>query len=147
MDGFLILQYDAIRRILEKAHENFFYVTDEKKWKVAEYWEGEKLLQAAIEGNVRFRGDCEDFAVVCMGKLRAKNLKARLVICKTETGEGHCICEVASDDMKEAYFLDNRYKTLQTRRQLKGYTFHSTSPWNPQPGDRRPWKRVVQPKK
>ncbi len=141
--GFSIMRYDILRTIHAQTFKDFTYQFDKDKWKVPEFWEGEQILRPAIEEGKGFTGDCEDFAMVCLQKAMKAGFKARLVFCKVETGEGHCICEVASEDNKEAFYFDNRFRHLAEISHLKGYEFYSVSPWNPQPGEKRPWELVA----
>lgn len=141
--GFSTQQRDQLRQIHADTLRAFTYKYDKDKWKVEDFWEGEKLLKSAIADGARFTGDCEDFATVCLHRAIAAGYDARLVVCWVETGEGHAICEVASEDDTEAWFFDNRRRTLVNRNGLEGYRFHSVGPWNPKPGDTRLWERAV----
>ncbi|MDH2154042.1 transglutaminase-like cysteine peptidase [Stenotrophomonas sp. GD03657] len=139
-----ITDYDFIRYHYRKLLENFKYKTDQQKHGVLEFWENDEVLQSALKG-LTLVGDCEEFARTCMMKARERiELKARLIVCLTELGEGHCICEVSSLDEKESYILDNRQQQLMTYDKLK-YTFVAASPWNPEPGDKRSWIRLAPP--
>lgn len=139
--AFSLSDYQFLLRLHKDLFNRFEYVTDERKWATLEYWEPESTRAVGIEGK-SFSGDCEEFALNAMTICMKNGLDARLVFVYTELGEGHCICEVASRDKTQAYFLDNRQKTLATRSTLKGYKFHSVSPWNPVPRDTRQWHRV-----
>ena len=87
-----------------------------------------------------FHGDCEEFARAAMLETRNRpSLKARLVACIVETGEGHCVCEISNADGSDAFILDNRQHQLVQYNTLPHYTFVCASPWNPQPGESRPW--------
>lgn len=136
-----ITDYDFIRYHHRKFLENFQYKSDMSQHGVLEFWADDEALQSAIKG-LTFSGDCEEFARTCMLKARERTqLKARLVVCITEKGEGHCVCEVSSLDEKEAYILDNRFQQLM-RYDKTGYKLIAVSPWNPEPGDKRRWAMV-----
>lgn len=140
--GFPITDYDFIRQAHRKLLGQFEYKTDREQHQVLEYWAGDEMLAAAVKG-LKFVGDCEEFARACMLKMRERGIKARLVYCLVETGEGHCICEVASADNKEAYLLDNRHDTLKTSTQLSNYKYLRVSQWNPMPGSKALWMHVA----
>ena len=137
--GMPITDYDFIRHNYLELLRQFTYRTDQERHGVEEYWSGDAELVADLK-DFRFEGDCEEFARACLLKLRERiNVKVRLVVCRDETGAGHCVCEVSSLDNKEAYILDNRQQQLMAFDKLKGYTFYYASPWNPMPADKRPW--------
>ena len=135
-------EFHQLRRLKDEMERLHTYVSDRKKWSVNEYWENDPVILASALHNVPLRSDCEDYAMTAMHKAMALGFNARLAVCYVETGEGHCICEVASRDGTQAYYLDNRFPALRTLGQLHGYRFLSVSPWNPQPGDKRPWLQV-----
>ena len=139
--GFPISQYDYIKHWHEQLFSRFEYVSDQTQFQIPEFWIDEAQLQQQLVTRT-IRGDCEEFARACMAKYRQIGLKTRLVLCTTETGEGHCVCEVASADGTEAYIADNRRKSITTSDKLQGYTFIAVSPWNPEPGETRPWALV-----
>lgn len=139
--GFPISHYDYIKHWHKQLLSRFNYVSDQSQFQVPEYWINDADLKAMVDGK-RFKGDCEEFARACMLKYREIGLKARLVVCTVETGEGHCVCEVVSADGKEAYIADNRFTSIMTSDRMKGYTFLGASPWNPEPGDKRNWTAI-----
>lgn len=142
--GFTSKQRDELSAIHDEVFNNFTYVDDQTSHGVADYWEDDKVLLPAVTKNAPIKGDCEEFAMVCMRKAIAAGYQSRLVVCLDETNNGHCIAEVISSDATQAYYFDNRRKTLATRQSLIGYTFYSVSPFNPQPGENRPWELVAQ---
>jgi hypothetical protein len=105
-------------------------------------WEPDSKLQPAELSSVKFVGICESYARVGLARCTAQGIKARLVVCYDELGEGHCICEVSDDQEQEAWYLDNRQDHLAVRDDLVKYKFLGVSPWNPKPGDTRPWMLV-----
>ncbi len=132
-------QVNQLKRIHAELMDRMTYQTDLEKFKVVDYWEG----AAAIRPSGSFRGDCEEFSMLAVMKARQLGLNARLVVCRDETGEGHCIAEVADPKLLTSYFFDNRQRRLVTLKELAHYRFYSVSPWNPLPGDTRPWVRVA----
>lgn len=114
-----------------KVFESFRYTTDKKQYGQNEKW---SIPPEFSEGMI-FRGDCDDFAMMCRSLCREAGLEnSRLVVCYTETGEGHLVCEV------EGYILDNRYRGLETKDSLtsEGYKWVAISGYNP--GDQ--WRGI-----
>ena len=74
----------------------FTYVSDLRHYGVPEKWAMPDLEEPIV-------GDCEDFALACRAMCRKHGYKSRLVFCKTETNEYHCVLEV-----NDEYILDNR---------------------------------------
>lgn len=144
MPGFpkdALTRLEKIKAVLTRQHN---YITDGKKWRMMDYWENDDVLAPMVDGVKTLNSDCEEYAIVAMRKANLDGFHARLVACFDETGEGHCICEVSSDDGTEAYYFDNRKKRVVTINGLKGYQFYSVSPWDPQPNETRPWQLVTQ---
>lgn len=141
--GFTDKQYAQLEAMHAEVFRNFTYVDDQTSHGMADYWEDDQVLKPAVTKNSPIKGDCEEFAMICMRKAMAAGYQARLVVCLDELNEGHCICEVVSADVTQAYYFDNRRQHLATRQSLIGYTFYSVSPFNPQPGEKRPWELVA----
>ncbi len=131
--------YVQLRAIHKRNMARFVYKTDLEQFKKHEYWIDEKVLQAYVGTKLQFVGDCEEFARVCMFEAIAAGFDARLVICKIENGEGHCVCEVADPKRQQAWYMDNRRTKLVDVKGLAGYVFYAASPWNPMAHDARPW--------
>ena len=145
MAGFDRGDYALLTDMYRQIRERFTYITDEEKHGEVEHWEDSSTLKnIARTGVTRFTGDCEEFALVSMDKVRAMGFNARLAVCRVETGEGHLICEVGSRDFTEVFYFDNRQIKVATLKDLKGYKFAAVSPWNPKPADERPWFKVEQ---
>ncbi len=143
MSGFKRGDYGQLSELHRQIFEKFSYMTDTEKHGLVERWEDSTTLKnIGRTGITRFTGDCEEFALVSLDHAIRQGYNARLVVCYTEQNEGHAICEVASPDYAEAYYLDNRSHKLAVRKDLKGYRFVAVSPWNPEPGDQRPWMKV-----
>lgn len=136
--SFTIREYEYVKETHRELFSQFVYRTDKESHGLVEFWKRDEDLASAIEGK-RFYGDCEEFARACMLRLMERGYKARLVYCLTELGDGHCVCEVASQNNREAYILDNRYPQLMTHAKLKGYKFISASQWRPIPGGKANW--------
>lgn len=138
--GFTDKQTSDLQAMARRVHANFKYEYDSKRFGLTEYWEDQSNIPMPVRS--QFLGDCEQFAMISVMEANRLGIAARLVICLTETGEGHCIAEICSADGKAAYYLDNRKRGLAVRSDLKGYSFYSASPWNPKRGETRPWLRL-----
>ena len=95
-----MLIQDALQAVLDRAHQGHRYVTDREQYRRPEHW------------TIGLVGDCEDFALWSRQELAALDIEADLVLCVTETGEGHLVCAVGG------WVLDNRYRWLQRRDDL-----------------------------
>lgn len=144
MSGFDHGAYGALTSLHRDIREKFTYRSDKDKWGLVEHWEDSSTLRnLRSSGVTKFTGDCEEFAMVAMDNAMRLGFNARLVTCYTENGEGHCLCEVASSDFTEAYYLDNRFVRLAASADIAKYKIVSVSPWNPQAGETRPWQRAA----
>lgn len=143
MAGFTPAQFNKLSSLFLTAFGQFTYETDRSKYGVEEYWEQITRTSPEVRTRMPLKGDCEAFAMLCMQKLINAGFNARLVVCRTERGEGHCICEVVSSDSQEAVYFDNRRTRVSQRRDLTGYTFLAVSPYNPVPGETRPWHAII----
>lgn len=136
---FSAAQLRQLKHLHAELLDRMTYQTDQEKFGKPDYWEGAHVLRP--QGP--FRGDCEEFAMLAVQRVQVLGLPGRLVTCWDETGAGHCIAEVASEDFQASCFLDNRQLRLATRQDLHAYRFYAVSPWNPVPGDTRAWHKVV----
>lgn len=93
-----------LRQVQRAAQRGHTYVDDKKQYGVPEHWD------------ISLKGDCEDYALWCREELKKHGIASDLVVCFTETGEAHLVCSV------EGWILDNRYKTVRRRDDLK-YTW------------------------
>ncbi len=145
MAGFERGDFGKLSDLFRLIREKFVYITDREKHGLVERWEDSSTLKnIGRSGITRFTGDCEEFSLVSMDKVRERGYHARMVLCLVETGEGHAICEVASPDYKEVYYFDNRQTKPVTNKELSKYKFIAVSPWDPEPADKRPWLKVKQ---
>lgn len=123
----------AVRAVHAWALNHFIYERDDSRWAgdrwliLGERWETDAELIADIDRDGYVRGDCDAFAKLCWLALRHQGIPSRLVMCTTETGEGHLVCEA------EGWVLDNRMPTLQPRADLEriGYRWQSMSAFEP----------------
>lgn len=70
---------DQCRDIVLKVHARFEYVPDLERWQTLEYWIGR------LDGNLRvgnWKGDCEDFALICRDECDVLFIPNRLVLCE-----------------------------------------------------------------
>lgn len=91
---------NRLQEVLDLAHQGHRYVTDMAKHGMPEHWCAELV------------GDCDSFALWCRAELLVKGVSSDLVLCRTETGEGHLVCSV------DGYILDNRHKWVTSRDDL-----------------------------
>lgn len=92
--------YNIAESINARVNFNTQYRTDLMQYGVPEFW-----IQAGKYG------DCEDYALAKRNALLSKGFAiadVNLVVCITETGDGHCVLLVKTD--KGNYILDNRYE-------------------------------------
>lgn len=111
---------ERLDSIHKKIFSKFTYKTDEAKYGELEHW----AMPDESTIGVKVVGDCEDFALACRALCRKENIPSRLVYCKVETGEGHCVLEV------EGWILDNRYRKVRPRQELD-YTWIRISGYEP----------------
>ncbi len=89
-----------LQAVLDAAHRGHRYVTDLEQYQRPEHWQ------------IGLVGDCEDFALWCRQELAALGIASDLVLCRTETGDGHLVCSVGG------HILDNRHKWVMPRQDL-----------------------------
>lgn len=126
-----------IKSVLDDIHSlvfnNFEYKTDLEKDGVLEKWTPPttetttSFIKAFTEGTtpVKLIGDCEDFAMLAREITRQVLPSAddRLVVCKDETGAGHCVLSV------KGWIIDNRYREVKSNTELtrRGYDWLALS--------------------
>jgi predicted transglutaminase-like cysteine proteinase len=121
----------TVDEIFHAAKFMFGWADDSSTFGKAEYWATyDELMAKAIAGNVR--GDCDDFAEICVLALRKNGHKARFVMCRTETNEMHLVAEC------EGVILDNRMVFPTPQNKMK-YEWISISGYAP--GE--PWHLIV----
>lgn len=131
-----------LKRIQRDLAQCFRYATDQEQHGRIDFWQGLDAVQAGLKRQ-DLRADCEEYAMAAVYLARTQGFDARLVVCRDETGAGHCLTEVVATGCEEAYYLDNRVDGLAVRDDLSGYRFVAVGPWNPVPGDTRPWHSAV----
>jgi predicted transglutaminase-like cysteine proteinase len=114
--------FETCAEIHHRVLKGFRYRTDEQMHSLIEHWQAPTDVDRVID-------DCDGFAIACRGLVREQGLESRLVLCLTETGEGHLVCGVGN------YILDNRQRRVVTRENLErdGYKFLYVS--GLEPGD------------
>ena len=127
-----------MKGILDNIHNKvlrkFTYKTDAKQYGMAEKW---IMPDEAYDGTQEFTGDCEDFALACRKLCRHSDVtNSRLVYCEDETGEGHCVLEVAG------WILDNRKTKVMSRDDMRKYKWIAISGYN----SGEPWHYISNPK-
>lgn len=116
----------TVDSIFAAAKAEFHYLSDQVCFGKAEYWAALPELQKVEQETGEIRGDCDDFASWCVGKLRAAGYTARYAICRVETGEWHCVAETTG------LILDNRQDEVMPQWRLP-YQWFSLS--GAKPGD------------
>jgi len=112
-----------VENIFHAAKERFGWADDSSTFGKNEYWATyDELIQKAVSGKVR--GDCDDFAELCVHELRATGFRARFVLCLTETDEAHLVAET------EGLILDNRQVYVTPQEYLK-YNWLAISGYSP----------------
>lgn len=130
----------AIKRGLTQPHR---YADDGRTWRIRDYW-GTDTGMAPIPASQReLQVDREEYAIAAMRKCHLGDFHSRLIMCLDEMGEGHCICEVSSNDGTEAVYFDYRKSTVVERDGLSNYLFFFASPWDPQPRETRAWQATT----
>ena len=112
---------ETITEVFNKVFQGFNYKRDVDNHGVVEHW-GDCLDK--LDG--QWEGDCDDFAITCSLLLSQSGIadkNIRLIFCKVETGGGHLICAVDTDD--DTLILDNRQKFVVSAGELGEYTFIS----------------------
>lgn len=122
-------QLDSVEDAFRSVHERFVYQTETLRWGEVEHWETSLELP---EAPAKIYGDCDAHALACRRELRRRDLRNRLVFCRTESGGFHLVCEC------EGWILDNRHDWVMSRNDLD-YQWISISGY--ETGD--PWRKIV----
>lgn len=117
-------EYDALNAIHNLVFKNFRYVTDSDNYGILERWVNP---DPSYDGTQSISGDCEDFALHVRKLLFDRVIPSRIVVCKTENKELHCVIAVTL--VSGAYIFDNRFAVVKTRLELEqlGYTWIKAS--------------------
>lgn len=110
-----------IEDVFDKVKEGFNYKRDIDRVGVVEHW-GDAMGKL----DEQWEGDCDDFAITCALLAEQKNIsedKIRVIFCKVETGGGHLICGIDTED--DTLILDNRQKFVVSAGELSDYEFIS----------------------
>lgn len=116
-----------IKEIFTKVLNNFTYVSDANQYGILERW----IAPADdYDGSQHLKGDCEDFALALRKLLNDSGITTRLLVCRTETNEQHCVVVASEED--KSFILDNRFSCIQTKSDLsnRGYTWIKISDTN-----------------
>jgi predicted transglutaminase-like cysteine proteinase len=111
---------NKLKKIHRETLGRFTYVSDAVNYDMKEHWPSPRQLPNYPH---RFKGDCDDFALMCRKELHKLGIRNRLVYCIPETGGGHLVCEV------EGWILDNRYNDVMRRDDMP-YTWVRISGFN-----------------
>lgn len=141
--GFRPTDHAELEKVKSSLRYQDKYLAGLHRWLISEYWENDLLLCTLRDSQIHFSLESEEYSMQVLRRLDALGFKARLLICIDEGGEGHCICEVSSNDGFEAYYFDNRRTKIVTLFGLGEYKFIAMSPWNPEVGDTRPWEAAA----
>ncbi|WP_203466403.1 transglutaminase domain-containing protein [Dechloromonas sp. TW-R-39-2] len=102
----------AVFQLFHAAKHQFYYQADLKAFGKVEYWIGPAEIREQLATQGVVVGDCDDFASLCVMHARAQGLPARFVLCLTEAGESHLVCEI------EGWVLDNRQSEVERQDDL-----------------------------
>lgn len=100
---------DKLKEIQGDVFRRFEYKYDHVQYDQEEKW---VMPTEHFDGTTSIVGDCEDFALACRKLCRDAGIETRLVVCLTETGEGHCVLEC------NGWILDNRHRRVRSRDDL-----------------------------
>lgn len=122
----------ALHDLFATARQQFRYLPDMLAFGVNEHWMAPAEIRKQLAGNGFVVGDCDDFASLCAMLARQQGMPARFVICLTEQGDSHLVCEV------DGWIFDNRQPGLVGRDDLD-YTWLAISGFSP--GE--PWRTIA----
>lgn len=112
-----------VKQIAQEVHEKvwnlFNYVHDDKQYNVPEHWTSH--AKEVNEGK-QFYDDCDGFAFTCCELLIENDVDRKdimFIVCKTETGEGHAVCGVSTEET--TWILENRYERVYDWNKRSGY--------------------------
>jgi predicted transglutaminase-like cysteine proteinase len=115
---------DLLAKIQRDGNNRINYDSDQKLYGVIDYW------SFPIEINGKLKGDCEDYSMYKYNRLVEEGISSEyltLIICHTETGEGHAILGVITDEGVK--ILDNRHSQVISYKSLRAkyeFLFRST---------------------
>jgi predicted transglutaminase-like cysteine proteinase len=104
----------VLDEVLQRVNDKFQYDSDLLIYGERDYW------SPASESN-GWRGDCEDYALLCRELLQAKGVYGSLLLtCWTEAGQYHCVLYM------EGWILDVRFSKVMSNSDLErvGYKWH-----------------------
>lgn len=103
---------EAIAEVFDIVKSGFQYSSDAVAFAKDEYWISPAEIRMQLAQCGKIVGDCDDFASACVMFARARKLPARFVLCFTEMGETHLVCEI------DGWILDNRQSSVERRDDL-----------------------------
>ena len=109
-----------IQKTFDQVRSLFIYIPDKEQF--SEKWDDWRSYANQVELGQIFKDDCDAFAMTCAELLVRRlipNGVVRIVICKTETGEGHLVC------IADGFVLDNRQRAIWNWNQIP-YTWVSS---------------------
>jgi predicted transglutaminase-like cysteine proteinase len=98
-------QFKTAEKIFNDVKGMFIYESDEKQFGMEDIWPTTAQLDEELKAG-QIIGDCDDFASACHLLLSRAGIPSRLVICLTEDGGGHMVCEAGG------WILDNRQDAM-----------------------------------
>lgn len=122
----------AVFQLFHLAKHQFYYQADLKAFGKVEYWIGPAEIREQLSTQGVVVGDCDDFASLCVMLARAQGLPARFMLCLTEAGESHLVCEIVG------WVLDSRQAEVERRDDLN-YSWLAVSGY----GAGEAWRIVV----
>lgn len=118
-----------LAQVFYAAKASFLYASDLEAYGVSEHWCSPDEIRGQLSAKGVVLGDCDDFASLCVFLARKTGIPARFLMCLTEQGESHLVCEV------DGWILDNRQDEVRSRDDLC-YTwvaisgFAAGEPWH-----------------
>jgi predicted transglutaminase-like cysteine proteinase len=107
-------EFEAVAQVAKFMQRVFEYKAD--PWN-ADHWMGRDEVEWQIVKTGQLVGDCDDHAFCAVYALADLGIPARVVLCWTETGEYHAVCE-----SKSGWVLDNRrLGVVETWETLRDY--------------------------
>lgn len=107
--------------VLAEVYANHVYTPDLETQGMREHWS----MHLAVLGET-WKDDCDGGAINCALLARIKGIAPeliRLIYCTVETGGGHLVCGIDTDD--DTIILDNRHNRILSAAELPEYNFIS----------------------
>ena len=104
-------QFKTVEKVFADVTSIFVYESDMKQFGLEDAWPSTQQLDEELKKG-QIVGDCDDFASACQLLLSRAGIPSRLIICLTEDGGGHMVCEAGG------WVLDNRQDKVMPMNDL-----------------------------